>query len=71
MKRRILTLILLAFTLLGFGLRFYPNVADWWNRSHQSHAVATYAEAVANLDEDKYKEMEEFYKERYGKEIDD
>ncbi len=57
MKRRILTLILLAFTLLGFGLRFYPNVADWWNRSHQSHAVATYAEAVANLDEDKYKKL--------------
>lgn len=57
MRRRIITLILLALTLLGLGLRFYPNVADWWNRSHQSHAVATYAEAVANLDEDKYKDF--------------
>ena len=67
MKRRIITLLLLAFTLLGLGLRFYPNVADWWNRAHQSHAVATYAEAVANLDTDKYKELlaaAEAYNER-------
>lgn len=57
MRRRIITLLLLALTLLGLGLRFYPNVADWWNRSHQSHAVTSYAEAVASLDEDKNKEM--------------
>ena len=57
MKGRVITLVLLAVTLLGLGLRFYPNIADWWNQSHQSRAVASYAEAVANLDEEKYRQM--------------
>ena len=54
MKRRIITLALLLLTLTGLGMRFYPAVADWWNRSHQSRAVAGYAEAVANLDRSRY-----------------
>lgn len=67
MKGRIITLILLAVTLLGLGLRFYPDIADWWNQFHQSHAVASYSEAVANLDEEKYRQMladAEAYNER-------
>ena len=26
----------------GLGLIAYPSVADWWNRMHQSYAVAGY-----------------------------
>ena len=57
MKRRIITLVLLAVTLAGLGMRFYPNIADWWNRSHQSRAVASYADAVAQLDRSEYEAM--------------
>lgn len=57
MKRRIITLLLLAVTLVGIGMRFYPNIADWWNRSHQSRAVANYVDAVAQLDRSEYEAM--------------
>lgn len=57
MKRRIITLFFLAITLLGLGMRFYPAVADWWNRSRQSHAVSSYAEAVTQLGADAYDEV--------------
>ena len=42
---------------MGLGLIAYPGFADWWNSFHQSRAVASYAESVANLDASKYSEM--------------
>ena len=35
----------------------YPTFSDWWNSFHQSRAVATYVESVANMDRERYKEL--------------
>ena len=35
----------------------YPTFADWWNNFHQARAVASYAEAVANLDQADYEKI--------------
>lgn len=43
------SLVLLA----GIGVLCYPTFADWWNRMHQSRAVATYIEATEDLSKEK------------------
>lgn len=48
-------LVLLLFT--GLSLLLYPSFSDYWNSFHQSRAIASYAENVANLDEDKYESL--------------
>lgn len=57
LKKNRINLILIGIVLLGMGLIAYPGFADWWNSLHQSRAVASYAESVANLDANKYSEM--------------
>ena len=57
LKKNRINLILIGIVLLGMGLIAYPGFADWWNSFHQSRAVASYAESVANLDANKYSEM--------------
>ena len=57
LKKNRINLILIGIVLLGMGLITYPGFADWWNSFHQSRAVASYAESVANLDASKYSEM--------------
>ena len=42
--------------IVGAALLVYPSAADYWNSFHQSRAVATYAEQVANMNEDQYTE---------------
>ena len=56
-KRHLVTLILTAVGLIGLGLILYPTFADWWNSMHQSRAVASYVDAVANLDQGQYDEI--------------
>ena len=56
-KRHLVTLILTAVGLIGLGLILYPAFADWWNSMHQSRAVASYVDAVANLDQGQYDEI--------------
>ena len=53
-KENRVTLIIAAVGLFGLGLILYPSVADWWNSFHQSRAVASYAQKVANLDTSEY-----------------
>ncbi len=36
--------------LVGMGLILYPSVSDYWNSLHQSRAIASYAEQVAEMD---------------------
>ncbi|MBT1162248.1 class C sortase [Bifidobacterium sp. SO1] len=43
----------------GVGLISYPTVADWWNRMHQSRAVATYIEQTEDLSKAQRKQMME------------
>ena len=54
MKRHVTTIILLLVFLVGLSLLLYPTFADWWNSMHQSRAVASYVEQVANIDTDQY-----------------
>lgn len=51
MKKHFTTIILIAVFLTGLSLLLYPTVSDWWNSFHQTRAIATYTEAVANLNE--------------------
>ena len=51
------TVLLVILLLAGLSLLLYPSVSDYWNSFHQSRAIATYAEEVANLDTDKYAEL--------------
>ena len=54
MKKHGTTVILLIVFIVGLSLLLYPTFSDWWNSMHQSRAVASYVEQVANLDTDQY-----------------
>ena len=56
-KKNFTTLLLIIIALVGGGLLAYPTFSDWWNSFHQSRAVASYMEAVSNLDAEKYEEI--------------
>lgn len=56
-KGSLSTIILILVFLVGLSLLLYPTVSDYWNSLHQSHAIAEYAENVANLDNDIYDEL--------------
>ena len=43
--------------LLGLGIMAYPMVSDWWNSFHASRAIASYSNAVENVDKEKLDEM--------------
>lgn len=57
LKKNFTTVILLLILLMGLSLLLYPTVSDYWNSFHQSRAIATYAEAVAELDDGMYEKM--------------
>ncbi|MCD7714870.1 MAG: class C sortase [Lachnospiraceae bacterium] len=57
MRKHFTTILLLLILLAGVSLLLYPTVSDYWNSFHQSRAIATYVDAVAELDEDDYEEM--------------
>ena len=50
-KSSFVTAILIAALLAGALLLLYPTVSDYWNSFHQSRAIASYAEQVADLDD--------------------
>ena len=54
MNRHGTTIILLIVLIVGLSLLLYPTFSDWWNSMHQSRAVASYVEQVANIDEEQY-----------------
>lgn len=43
--------------LVGLSLLLYPTVSDYWNFFHQTRAIASYAEEVANLDQNRYDDL--------------
>ncbi len=55
--RRISTILLLLVLLIGLGLLIYPPFSEYWNSFHQSRAIISYAEKVANLDKEKYEQI--------------
>ena len=56
-KNWIFTLLLLLIFLAGLSLLLYPTVSDYWNSFHQSRAIASYVDTVAELDDDAYQEI--------------
>ena len=57
MKKHLSTIFLFLIFFIGLSLLLYPTFADWWNSFHQSRAIASYSEVVANLDDDQYAEI--------------
>ena len=60
MKKKInnfITLFLVLAMLAGLSLLLYPTVSDWWNSYHQTKAIATYAQDVANLSKEDYEKI--------------
>lgn len=53
-KGNFITVFLFLILLAGLSLLLYPTVSDYLNSLHQSRAIASYAEEVANLDEENY-----------------
>ena len=56
-KKGNFTTLLILVLLAGLSLLLYPSVSDYWNSFHQTRAIATYAEKVANLNQDQYDEI--------------
>ncbi len=56
-KGRASTFLLILIFFVGLSLLLYPTIADYWNSLHQSHAIADYAEQVANLDNELYDKL--------------
>ena len=50
-------LLLSLIFLVGVGLIAYPSFSDWWNSFHQSRAISSYLENVAQLDPKRYDEI--------------
>ena len=57
MRKNLSTIILILVFLTGLSLLLYPSVSDYWNSFHQSRAITTYAESVAELDNERYGRM--------------
>ena len=56
-KSNFVTAILIAALLAGALLLLYPTISDYWNSFHQSRAIASYAEQVADLDDNMYDQI--------------
>lgn len=54
MRKKLPTIILILVFLIGLSLLLYPTVSDYWNSFHQTRAVATYSEDIANISDETY-----------------
>ena len=50
MKKHFSTILLFLILIVGVGVLLYPTVSDYWNSFHQSRAIASYVEQVAQID---------------------
>lgn len=57
LKKKLPNILFGLIFLAGFGIFAYPKVADQWNTLHQSRAIATYDDAVKELDEEDYSQI--------------
>ena len=53
----LIEILLLIVFLVGAGLIIYPTFSDWWNSFHQSRAIISYMDEVAQMDEKQYEEV--------------
>lgn len=54
---RISTIFILIVLIAGLSLLLYPSVSNYWNSFHSSKAIADYANAVSNMNEDEYEKL--------------
>jgi len=54
MKKHLSTILLILVFLAGLCLLLYPTFSDYWNSFHQSRAIASYAEMIQSIDDDRY-----------------
>jgi len=54
MKKSRFNIVLVLLLLVGLSLILYPSISDYWNSFHQTRAIASYAEAVADIDDEQY-----------------
>ncbi len=57
MKNKSSTIALLVIFLIGLSLLLYPSFSDYWNSFTQSRAIASYAEKVAEIDNEEYEKI--------------
>ena len=53
-KPSLSTIILILMLVVGLFLLLYPSFADYWNSFTQTKAITSYAEQVAQLDNEEY-----------------
>lgn len=56
-KGRVTSLLLFLVFLAGLSLLLYPTAANYWNSLHQTKAIASYSEKVAEIDENQYEAL--------------
>ena len=57
MRKQLSTILFGLIFLVGLSVMLYPSFSNWWNLRHQSRAVASYKEAVAQLDNTQEEKM--------------
>lgn len=56
-KEKLTAYLMPLIFLIGFGLLAYPSVSDYWNSFHQSEAIMSYSESVADMSDEQYKKI--------------
>ena len=56
-RNHMVTIILMGMITVGIALLSYPSFANYWNSFHQSKAVISYAENVANMNNEEYERL--------------
>lgn len=56
-KKNLSTIALVLVFFVGLSVLLYPTVSDYWNSLHQSRAIATYSDAVEEMDTSDYERM--------------
>ena len=53
-SHRVSNTILVLILLAGIAIAAYPTFSDYWNSMHQTRAIQSYAERVAEMDNEEY-----------------
>lgn len=51
---RLSTILILVVLIAGLSILLYPSISEYWNSFHSSKAIADYASAVGDMNEEEY-----------------
>ncbi len=57
MKKKLSTVIIVIILFSGLSLLFFPTLSDFLNKVSRARDISTYADSVAEIDNDAYKKM--------------